>query len=190
MTAPDLIHHYGYAAIAVGTCFEGEMIVLAAGVAVSAGYLGWAGALASGMAGIFVSDTFCFLLGRFAGARLARWFPGLHRRLDGAFQLIERHQEKLIVFFQFFPGMCTVTPVAFGLSRIPVGRFLLFDLAGNAIWTLSFCVAGYAGGSALIQAFAGLPLWVPLCGWAAGAGTIAWLVLRRRRESPPARISA
>jgi membrane protein DedA with SNARE-associated domain len=186
MTAPELIHHYGYAAIAVGTCFEGEIVVLAAGVALSAGWLSWPGTIAAGMAGIFISDTFCFLLGRLAGDRLVRWFPKLHARLDGAFRLIERHQEKLIVCFQFFPGMCTVTPVAFGMSRVSVGRFMAFDLVGNALWSVSFCTAGYLGGSAILASFASLPTWIPCAIWALGAGTIAWLVLRRRRQSAAA----
>jgi membrane protein DedA with SNARE-associated domain len=183
MTAPDLIHHYGYAAIVVGTCFEGEVIVLAAGVALSAGWLAWPGTIAAGMAGIFISDTFCFLVGRFAGAQLIRRFPKLRGRLDGAFSLIERHREKLIVCFQFFPGMCTVTPVAFGMSRISFGRFLAFDLIGNALWSVSFCVAGYLGGAAILGTFANLPTWIPCAGWALGALTIAGLVLRRKRTS-------
>jgi len=183
MLAPDLIQHYGYAAIAIGTFFEGEMIVLAAGVAAGAGLLTLPGIIAAGMAGVFASDTVCFLLGRLAGYRLARWFPRLYGRLDGAFQLIERHDDKLIVFFQFFPGLATVTPVAFGMTRVHAGRFMALDLAGNALWTGSFSLAGYVCGSALILAFAGLPFWIPLVGWAAVAATVAWFALRRRGPS-------
>src|SRR5471032_1206343 len=118
MTASALVHEYGYCAVVVGTFFEGEMVMLAAGVAACAGLLSLPGVILAGMAGIFASDTFCFLLGRLAGERLKGWFPRLHARLGGIFRLIERHDEKLIVYFQFFPGLCTVTPVAFGMSQI------------------------------------------------------------------------
>ena len=45
------------------------------------------------------------------GNRLVRWFPSLHVRLAVVFRMIERHDQKLILGFQFVPGLCTVTPV-------------------------------------------------------------------------------
>jgi membrane protein DedA with SNARE-associated domain len=147
MTAADFVHDYGYYAVMVGTFFEGEMVMLAAGVAASTGLLSLPYLILAGMTGIFASDTFCFLLGRLLGERLKRWFPRLHARLDGVFRLIERYQDQLIVYFQFFPGLCTVTPVAFGMTRIPLLRFMALDFVGNAFWTLVFSLGGYAFGA-------------------------------------------
>ena len=148
MTAANFVHDYGYYAVIIGTFFEGEMVMLAAGVAASTGLLSLPSVILAGMAGIFASDTFCFLLGRLLGERLKLWFPRLHARLDGVFRLIERYQDQLIVYFQFFPGLCTVAPVAFGMTRIPIGRFMALDFVGNAFWTLVFSLAGYAFGAA------------------------------------------
>ncbi len=173
--AAQLVRDYGYYAVVVGTFFEGEMIMLAAGVAAAAGCLSVPGALAAGILGIFLSDTFCFFLGRFAGERLVRWFPKLYARLGGVFRMVEKHDEKLIVFFQFFPGLCTVTPVAFGMSRISAPRFMALNLLGNILWTVSFTLAGYALGNALEYALDDLRnlqwviaggLLVALAGWA------------------------
>lgn len=148
MHVTELIRDYGYWAIVVGTFFEGELIMLAAGVAASAGVLSLPGVILAGMAGIFASDTFCFLLGRCAGHRLKGWFPRLYARLGVVFQMIERHDDKLVVCFQFLPGLCTVTPVAYGMSQISAVRFMSLDLLGNAFWTLVFSVGGYVFGSA------------------------------------------
>ena len=82
MLAPEYLHAGAYVAIAVGTFFEGEMIMLAAGVAAGTGLLSLPLIITAGMAGIFASDTLCFLIGRFAGRWLARWFPRAHARLD------------------------------------------------------------------------------------------------------------
>jgi membrane protein DedA with SNARE-associated domain len=38
--------------------------------------------------------------------------------------------------------------MAFGISRIPVLRFMALDLVGNVIWTLVFSFGGYAFGAA------------------------------------------
>jgi membrane protein DedA with SNARE-associated domain len=148
----ELVHDYGYYAVVIGTFFEGELIMLAAGMAACAGFLSLPGVIAAGMLGIFASDTFCFLLGRLAGQRIQVWFPRLFARMDVVFSLMERHEERMLVCFQFFPGLCTVTPVAFGMSRISIARFMALDLAGNASWTLFFSLTGYLGSAAVVQA--------------------------------------
>jgi membrane protein DedA with SNARE-associated domain len=148
MNAAGLVHDYGYFAIIVGTFFEGELIMLAAGMAACAGVLSLPLVILAGMTGIFASDTLCFYIGRLAGARIERWFPGVYARLAGVFRLIERHDEKLIVYFQFFPGLCTVTPIAFGISKISALRFMALDFVGNVLWTMVFSFGGYGFGAA------------------------------------------
>ena len=184
MNATDFVRDYGYYAVVVGTFFEGELIMLAAGVAASAGMLSLPVVIAAGMAGIFASDTFCFLLGRLAGERLKRWFPRLYARLDGVFRLIERHEDRLIVYFQFFPGLCTVTPMAFGMTRISLTRFMALDLVGNAFWTLVFSLGGYAFGAVFEQMVHDAHRWeLAVCGLLAFAGLILWRFGRSRIKS-------
>jgi membrane protein DedA with SNARE-associated domain len=174
MSGSELVRDYGYWAIVVGTFFEGELVMLAAGVAACAGLLSLPGVILAGMAGIFASDTFCFLLGRFAGERFKGWFPRLHARLGGVFRLIERHDEKLVVCFQFLPGLCTVTPVAFGMSKISTLRFMTLDFVGNAFWTLIFSLGGFLFGSAFERLVRDAREWQWLAG---GVMAIAALVL-------------
>lgn len=179
MHAAEWIRDYGYYAIVAGTFFEGELVMLAAGMAACAAYLSLPAVIFAGMAGIFASDTFCFLLGRLGGERLRRWFPRLHARLGPVFRMIERHDEHLIIYFQFFPGLCAVTPVAFGMTRIPLLRFMAFDLLGNAFWTLVFSLGGYAFGTAFERLVRGAHRWEPVgCGLLAIAGLVIWLVSR------------
>jgi membrane protein DedA with SNARE-associated domain len=183
MLAPEYLHAGAYVAIAVGTFFEGEMIMLAAGVAAGTGLLSLPLIITAGMAGIFASDTLCFLIGRFAGRWLARWFPRAHARLDGVFRLIQRHDEKLLVFYQFVPGLCTVTPLAFGMTRIPLARFLALDFLGNGIWTLAFSCSGYACGAAFGQSLATLPAWAVVSAYVAGLTVIGTLLWRFRSRA-------
>lgn len=179
MNATEFVRDYGYYAIVVGTFFEGEMIMLAAGLAACAGVLSLPGVILAGMTGIFASDTFCFLLGRYAGERLKGWFPRLYARLNGVFRLIERHDEKLVIYFQFFPGLCTVTPMAFGMSRIAMGRFMTLDFVGNAVWTLVFSFGGYLFGSGFERVVTTARSWEWLvCGGLLCGGLAAWRIWR------------
>jgi membrane protein DedA with SNARE-associated domain len=181
VNVPELIREYGYAAIVIGTFFEGEAIMLAAGVAASAGLLSLPLVVAASMGGIFASDMFCFLLGRLAGPRLSRWFPRMYARLGPVFGLVERHSEKLIIFYQFFPGLCTVTPVAFGMSRIPALRFMTLDLVGNALWTVVFSVGGYYAAAGVRSVAAGLQGWAPVIYGCIAVGLAVWFIRRERR---------
>jgi membrane protein DedA with SNARE-associated domain len=179
MNATDFVHAYGYYAVVVGTFFEGELVMLAAGVAAYAGVLSLPAVILAGMLGIFASDTFCFLLGRVAGSRLKRWFPRLHARLAGALRLIENQGNVLIVFYQFFPGLCTVTPMAFGMTAIPLVRFLALDLMGNVFWTLAFSFGGYAFGTVFERLVHDSYRWeLGLIGLLAGAGLAVWKISR------------
>jgi membrane protein DedA with SNARE-associated domain len=76
------------------------------------------------------------------------------------FRLIERHDEKLIMFFQFFPGLCTVTPMAFGMTRVSAARFIALDLLGNVTWTLVFAGGGYLFGEAFGYLVGELHAWM------------------------------
>jgi hypothetical protein len=69
-------------------------------------------------------------------------------------------------------------------------REWLASLIRHALWTLTFSLGGYAGGAALIYAFAGLPLWLPFAGWAAVAAVVSGWLLRRRRQAGSALPSA
>jgi membrane protein DedA with SNARE-associated domain len=148
VNAAEFIHRYGYYAVTVGTDIEGELVMVAAGMAAAAGILTLPGVILAAMVGIFASDTFCFFTGRLAGGWIKRRFPRFHTRLDRALKMIGRHEDRLIIFFQFFPGLCTVTPMAFGMSGISAARFMALDIVGNALWTLVFSIGGYAFGAA------------------------------------------
>ena len=189
MAPSELLRDYGYLAIVVGTFFEGELIMLAAGIAAAAGVLSVTGVIAAGMAGVFASDTVCFLLGRFCGAQLGRWFPRLFSRLSRVFSLIERYDHKLIIGYQFFPGLCTVTPVAYGMTRISAARFLALDAVGNAGWTLTFTCGGYFCGEAALRFAKGFDRLTLV---AAGVIVLSacWYAYRRWRLKPNTRWSA
>ena len=161
--------------------------MLAAGALAGAGLLSLPLTIAASMAGIFASDTFCFLLGRLAGHHLVRWFPRWHSRLGIVFRLMERYDEKLIVGFQFIPGLCTVAPVVFGMSGISAPRFMLLDLLGNAVWTVAFALGGYGFGAALGHVVASVHSWTPWIALAAVLTTAA--LIYRHRSAAQAHLS-
>lgn len=178
-----LIHSYGYVAIVIGTFFEGEVMMLAAGMLAAAGMLSLGGVIVTGMAGTFASDVTCFLLGRFAGHRLGRWFPALFRQLSRAFDLMADYDQVLLVFYQFVPGLCTVTPMAYGMTRISARRFLMLDLVGNTLWTVTFASAGFFAGRAAVRLARTANHWVWIAALAALGGYTLFRFCRQLRQA-------
>ncbi len=140
---------YGYLAVFVGTLFEGETILLAAGYAAQRGLLDWPIVFAVGVLGGTLGDQIAFLLGRWKGAYMISHFPALVQRAPRVHRLLERHHVALILVIRFLYGLRIVGPVIMGTSRVPFVRFALLNIVGAILWALVVSGAGYYFGMAL-----------------------------------------
>lgn len=184
MSLETLISTYGYPAIAVGTFFEGETILVLAGFASHRGYLELQWVVVSAFLGTLFGDQLYFFLGRVKGTKALKnrphWMASSERVLD----LLRRHQLSLILGFRFLYGLRTVTPFLLGASGIPPFRFLVLNVVGAFLWAVSIGVSGYLFGHVLelligkVEHYE-LLLFVTL----AVAGAVIWGVhwLRRRK---------
>lgn len=188
MALDQLIQHYGYLAVVVGTFLEGETILVLAGLAAHLGYLELPWVMAAALTGSFTGDQIYFRLGRRHGPGILARRPAWRPRVDRVLRLLERHQNLLILGCRFTYGLRTITPFALGLSRVRALRFLLLNFVAAAAWSVTVAGAGYLFGS-LVEPILGRVRHVEyaLLGLVALAGLALWLVARRRarRAAPP-----
>ena len=186
MSLEQLIADYGYLAILVGTFFEGETIVILAGVAANMGLLEIQWVIAAAVAGSFSGDQFYYYLGRHWGpkiiARRLSWQEGAQK----VYRLLHRHQYFLILTFRFYYGLRNVTPFAVGSAGVPRARFFVLNLIGAVVWAITFGYAGYLFGEAFrlfIDDYHRYALYV--LGALVLAGVAVWLttLLRHRRQA-------
>lgn len=182
VNVPELIQHYGYLAVAVGTFLEGEtVLLLLAGAAASRGHLALPTVIGVATLASFAGDQLFFLLGRRHGSRLlARW-PSLHARTARARGLLERHHTSVILAVRFLYGLRVAGPIAIGMSGVPWLRFLLLNLAGAIVWAIIVAGVGYGFGQAAARMLGGVDadelLWVG----ALLLGVGLWWVWSRRK---------
>jgi membrane protein DedA with SNARE-associated domain len=149
MSLAGLIADYGYVALFAGTLLEGETLLILAGFAAHQGYLQLHWVITIALLGGFLGDQFYFWLGRWRAAWVLSRFKRLAPVFERANSLIDRYHEVLIVAIRFLYGLRTVGPMAFGMSKVPVWRFVAFNALGATIWAVVIGGAGFLFGQAM-----------------------------------------
>ncbi len=149
MSIEQLISKYGYAAIGIGTFFEGETILIMGGFAAHRGYLELPWVILFALLGTLFGDQLYFYMGRAKGKTALEKRPVWKSKSEKVFSLIEHHQLWLILGFRFLYGVRTVTPFLVGASRIAPLRFLILNIVGATIWAIVIGTMGYFLGHAL-----------------------------------------
>jgi membrane protein DedA with SNARE-associated domain len=188
MTLQDLISDYGYAAVAIGTFFEGETVLVLGGLAAQRGYLELHWVVASAFIGTLLGDQLYFYIGRFKGQQMLARRPSWKARSDKVFALMARHETLVVLGFRFLYGLRTVTPFVIGASRISALRFLVLNVIGASTWAILVGVLGYLFGrtvEVIIGDIQRYEMWLFL-GLAAGA-SIVWMVRVQLRKRAAAR---
>lgn len=142
MDLQQLIIDYGYWALFIGTFLEGETILVIAGFLAHSGYLQLPWVMAAAFFGTFAGDQSFFYLGRFKGIAFLEKRPLWHSKTDKVFDLLHRHQIKVVLGFRFLYGVRNVTPFVIGASRMHPGKFFLLNGLGALVWAIA---VGYMG---------------------------------------------
>ena len=146
MPVETLISTYGYAAILVGTFFEGETVLVLGGFAAHRGYLGLTWVILSGFLGTLCGDQLYFYLGRAQGTKVLEKRPHWRAKSTRVFSMLHEHRLLIILTFRFLYGLRTLTPFILGASGISPVLFLFLNILGALIWAVSVGVLGYLFG--------------------------------------------
>ena len=149
MTLESFLSTYGYAAILVGTLFEGETILILAGFAAHLGYLKLPWVIVAAFAGTLSGDQLFFYLGRKHREKIIETFPSWAARIKKAQKELERYGNTLMLTFRFLYGLRTVIPFAIGMTRISAVKFFYFNMLSAFIWAIVIGTGGYLFGRAL-----------------------------------------
>ena len=127
----------------------GDSLLFAAGMVAGAGMLSLGLLIVILFAAAVIGDNLNFTIGNKIGHLLIqskrRWMKKEY--LDRTHAFYEKHGGKTVIIARFVPIIRTFAPFVAGLGSMTYNRFLLFCLAGNMIWILTFSLAGYALGN-------------------------------------------
>jgi membrane-associated protein len=100
-------------------------------------------------AAVIAGDNVNYWIGRFVGPRAFTGEVRFFRReyLDRTRGYFERHGGKTVILARFIPIVRTFTPFVAGIGAMTYPRFLVYSLAGGALWVSAFLWAGYFFGN-------------------------------------------
>jgi membrane protein DedA with SNARE-associated domain len=173
-----LIVRFGYVAIGLGTFFEGEAVLLAAGALAHKGLLSLPWVVCSATLGSLAWAQLWFQLGRALGGPLIERRPKWRARACGVERFVARYGSLFVLGFRFVSGMGTLAPALLGVSRYPAGRFITFDVWGAALWAAAFAGAGWGLGASLGGLLGRDVPWPTLVSAVLGLGVLLWLAAR------------
>lgn len=161
-----LLGEHGYGLLLLATVVEGPLATMVAAYAASLGWLSVPGVLAVAVVGDLVGDLIFYALGRSGhGAWLAWRGPG-RKRQARHLAVVRRHLRtrpgRSLLFGKLTHSVGFLVLLAAGAARVPVPRFLVYNLIGAVPKAAIFVALGYFGGAAheqLAERFGQVTAW-------------------------------
>lgn len=179
----DFVLHWGAWAVAIGTFFEGETIIVAAGAMAHKGLLSFRSVVIAAFVGSTLGDTAWFLGGRYFGRPLIDRHPKWKKRSERIQAFTKRFGIFFVLIFRFIYGIRTVTPAVLGATHYPVARYMILNAISAAIWAVAFTSLGWGLGQGLEQLLSRRGHVYELLAAAVVLSAvlwIAWIVLKKR----------
>lgn len=181
----QLVEAIGPWAIALGAGFEGEAAAIAGGVMAHHDLFPvWAAFLATAF-GAVVADQLFFQVGRRFRDRPFVVHVRQKPTFAKAVGFIERYPTGFILAFRFLYGFRTVSPIAIGLSSIPLRRFVLLNVIAALLWSAAFTTIGYLFGPTvdrIIDSLRPYKTELMIAFPIPGTCFLIWLLWRRHRQ--------
>jgi membrane-associated protein len=133
----------------VGFFLPGDSLLVTAGIFAAAGYLNIWTLVPMVVVCAIAGDQLGYWIGRKAGHALYNRPDSLifkRRHLEHAHQFYEKYGGKTIILARYVPIVRTFCPPVAGAAGMTYRRYLLYDIAGGALWVGSMMFGGYGVG--------------------------------------------
>ena len=128
----------------------GDSLLFVAGAIAGAGSMNVHLLVALLFVAAVLGDSLNYAIGHYIGPKVFRfedsWFFK-KAYVERTHRFFERHGGKTIVLARFVPIIRTYAPFVAGIGAMDYRRFLLFNVAGAALWVASLTYAGYFFGN-------------------------------------------
>jgi membrane-associated protein len=136
-------------ALFVGFVIPGETAAVLGGVVASRGEVQLPAMMVIAVTAAILGDTVGYEVGKHLASRLPKPRPRSRhaKAMKKAEDFLRRRGGWAVFLGRFIAFFRAVMPALAGTSRMPYGRFLLFNAAGGLVWGVGFVLLGYLAGN-------------------------------------------
>jgi membrane protein DedA with SNARE-associated domain len=169
-----------------GVPAPGETAIIAGSAAAGSGRLSiFVVALVAFLAAV-IGDSIGYWIGRTGGRglvlRFGRYVRLTEGRLDRVENFMARRGPIMVMVARFIEGLRQFNGIVAGVTRMPFGRFLVFNAIGAALWVGVWSSAGYFAGNHLDQISAVIHRYQNLAVAVLAVLVVAFVAYRLRRR--------
>jgi len=136
----------------VGFFLPGDSLLFTAGFLSSQGYFNLALLILISFAGAVIGDSVGYTFGHKVGPRIFNRTDSLlfkKENLVKAQNFYRKYGGKTIILARFTPIIRTFAPIVAGAGEMKYRDFIIYNLTGGLLWTLTMCLGGYFLGSVI-----------------------------------------
>jgi membrane protein DedA with SNARE-associated domain len=133
----------GYTILFLGSCVEGESVVLFISALSYYGHLHLPYVMLTAFTATLLADQISFHIGKHYGPGLIKRHPSLQAPSEKVFYYLHKYNTLFIMSFRFVYGIRIAGPIVIGTSGISTLRFTLLNVPAAAVWAVLSCTAGY-----------------------------------------------
>ncbi len=139
----DLIRDWGYIVLFLYSFGGGFIALVVAGILSYAGELNIAVVLVVAGVANFIGDQFLFTIARKNKSQAKEMMKKHQRKIAMAHLLMRKYGSSVIFLQKYIYGIKTLIPLAMGLTKYDMKKFLFFNIFATIAWTLIIGLSSY-----------------------------------------------
>lgn len=148
----DIISNYGYYAVFLFACIEGEVALLTAGFLCKHGYLTLPLVILTAFSGTVIFEQFVYFVGRLYGKSILEKYPRFKDKARRAMAFLRKYNTTFIFMYRFIYGIRNISPLMIGIARVPKLKYAVLNVIASIVWASSIASIGYFCANLLDQA--------------------------------------
>jgi membrane protein DedA with SNARE-associated domain len=139
----SFIKIYGYYAVFIFACIEGEIAVLTAGFLCRQGLMSLQLVMLFAFLGTLITEQCLFFVGRIYGVKILEKYPKLAKKSRKVIKFLKKYDSAFIFGSRFIYGIRNVSPIIIGTAQITPLKFSTLNIPAALIWSVTVAGAGY-----------------------------------------------
>jgi membrane protein DedA with SNARE-associated domain len=145
---------YGYIILFLYSFGGGFFAIVGAGVLSYAGKMDLTTSMAVAFTSNMLGDMFLFYLARYQKHEFHNFLLKHRRKIALAHVYMKKYGSFVVFIQKYVYGIKTVVPIAIGLTKYDMRKFMILNVFASALWVLVFGLASYYSGEYLLKGIA------------------------------------